>query len=89
LLQSLEIIEKNMDKETEPRKSMRHKSHDERIKTRSVDKHYHHSPRHSIGKACSSSSPSLVREHKRRFGMNKINPPTFYGEHKKDGDAET
>jgi hypothetical protein len=44
----------------------------------------------------SSSSPSPVRKHKRRTGvdelqgeMNKIKPPTFDGEHKKDEDAET
>jgi hypothetical protein len=41
-------------------------------------------------------SPSPVRKHKKRSGvdelqgeMNKIKPPTFDGEHKKDEDAET
>jgi hypothetical protein len=44
----------------------------------------------------SSSSPSLDRNHKRRTEvddlrgeMNKIKPPTFDGEHKKDEDVET
>jgi hypothetical protein len=96
LLQSLDIIEKKMDKETESRKSRRHRSHDERRKTRSVDRHHHHSPRHSAGRAHSSSSPYPIMKHKRRSGvdelqgeMNNIKPPTFDGEHKKDEDAKT
>ena len=95
LLQILDRIEKKMDKETKSSKSRRHRSHDERIKTRSVDRNHHHSPRHSTKRACSSSSPSLVRKHK-RYGvdelqreMNTIKPPTFDGEHKKDEDAKT
>jgi hypothetical protein len=95
-LQSLDKIEKKLDKEIESSKSRRHKSHDERRKTRSVDMHHHHSPRHSVWRVHSSSSPSPVRKHKRRSGvdelqgeMNKIKPPTFDGEHKKDEDAET
>jgi hypothetical protein len=96
LMQSLDIIEKKMDKETESRKSGSHKSHDERRRTRSVGRHHHHSPRNSTRRAHNSSSPSPVRKHKRRSGvdelqgeMNKIKPPTFDGEHKKDEDAET
>jgi hypothetical protein len=65
-------------------------------KARSVDKPHHHSPKHSFREVPSSSSPSSVRKNKRRTRvdelqgeMNKIKPPTFYGEHKKDGDAET
>jgi hypothetical protein len=64
-------------------------------KTRSVDTH-RHSPKHSFRKTHSSSSPSLVRKHKRMTGvdelqgeMNKIKPPTFDGEHKKDEHAKT
>jgi hypothetical protein len=45
LLQSLDIIEKKMDKETESSKSRSHRSHDKRRETRSVDRHHHHSPR--------------------------------------------
>ena len=43
-----------------------------------------------------SSSPSPIRKHKSFSGvdeiqgeMNKIKPPTFDGEHKKDDDEET
>jgi hypothetical protein len=92
----LDIIEKNMDKETESGKSRRHKYHDERRKTRSVDRHHHHSPRNLAGRERCSSISSPVRKHKRRYGldelqgeMNKLKPPTFHGDHNKDGDEET
>jgi hypothetical protein len=96
LMQSLERIEKKMDKETESRKSGSHRSHDERRRTKSVGRHHHHSPRNSTRRTHSSSSPSPVRKHKKKSGvdelqgeMNKIKPPTFDGEHKKDEDVET
>jgi hypothetical protein len=96
LMQSLDIIEKKMDKETESSRSGSHRSHDERRRTRSVGRNHHHSPRHSTRREHSSSSPSPVRKHKKRSGvdelqgeMNKIKPPTFDGEHKKDEDAKT
>jgi hypothetical protein len=69
--------------------------HDEKRRARSVSRHHHHSPRHSNKRAGNNSSPSPVRRHKRsgvdelRGEMNKIKPPTFDGEHKKDEDAET
>jgi hypothetical protein len=92
----LDIIEKKMGKETDSRKSMSHRSHDERIRKRSVGRHHHHSPRHSTRRVHNSSSPSLVRKHNRRLGidelhgeMNKIKPPTFDGEHKKYEDANS
>jgi hypothetical protein len=72
LLQILDKIEENMDKETESSKSKRHMSHDERIKTKIFDGHHHHSPRHSVGRKCSSSSSSLIRKHKRRSGVYEI-----------------
>ena len=86
-----------MDKETESSISRSHRSHDEKIReARSVDRHHHHSPKHSFRKARSSSSPSPLKKHKRRTRidelqgeMNKIKPPTFDSEHKKDEDAET
>ena len=71
--------------------SRSHGYHDEKIREeRSVGKH-------SFRKTCSSLSPSLVvKKNKRRTRvekiqgeMNKINPPTFDGEHKKYEDAET
>jgi hypothetical protein len=95
-MQILYIIKKEMDKENDSSKSGSHRSHDERRRTRSVGRHHHHSPRNSTRRAHNSSSPSPVRKHKRRSGldelqgeMNKINPPTFDGEHKKDEDAVT
>jgi hypothetical protein len=96
LMQSLDEIEKTMDKETESIKSRSRRSHDQRRKTRSVDRHHHHSPKNSFRKVRSSSSPYHVKNHKRRTGvdelqeeMNKIKPPTFDGEYKKDEDVET
>jgi hypothetical protein len=53
-------------------------------------------PRSSpIRRAHSSSSPSPTRKHRRsgvdelKGEMNKIKPPTFDGEHKKEEDVET
>jgi hypothetical protein len=96
LMQSLNIIENKLDKESGSSKSGSHRSPDEKRRTRSVSRHHHHSPRHSNRRTHSSSSPSPVRKHKKRSGvdelrgeMNKIKPPTFDGEHKKDEDAET
>jgi hypothetical protein len=95
-MKKLDIIEKKMDKENASRKSGSHMCHDERRRERSVGIHHHHSPNHSTMRAHSSSSPSHVRNHKRSYGvdelqgeMNKMKPPTFDGEHKKDKDAET
>jgi hypothetical protein len=83
-----------VDKENDSRKSRIHRSRDERGRTISVGRNHHHSPRHSTRRAHSSSSPSPSRKHKRRYGvgelqreMNKINSPTFDGDHKKDEDA--
>jgi hypothetical protein len=85
-----------MDKENDSRKSRSHKSLDEKGRTKSVSRHHHHSPRNSNRRSPSSSIPSPVRKHKKRSGvdelqgeMNKIEPPTFYGENEKDEDAET
>ena len=84
-----------MDKETKTSRLGRHRSHDEGIKTKRDDKHLHHSPRYSDGRARSGSSPYPIKMHQRRIGvdelqgeMNKIKPPTFDGEHKKDEDVE-
>jgi hypothetical protein len=89
LMQSLERIENKLDKESGSRKSGSPR------RTRSISRHHQHSPRHSNKRAHNNSSPSPVRKHKRsgedelRGEMNKIKPPTFDGEHKKDEDAET
>jgi hypothetical protein len=96
LLQRLDETEKNMDKETESNKSGGHTSHDKGRKSRSTNIHLHHSPRHSTRRACSISSPSHVRKHKKKSGVDelqgemiKIKTPTFDSEQKKDEDAET
>jgi hypothetical protein len=96
LMQSLNKIENKLDKESGSRKSGSHKSPNEKRRTRSVRRHHHHSLRNSNRRAPSSSSPSPVRKHTKRAGMDKIQgemniikPPTFYGEHKKDEDADT
>jgi hypothetical protein len=66
-----------------------------RRRSRSSSRHHCHSQKHSNREAHSSSSPSPTRKHqKSRMGelkgeMNKIKPPTFDGEHKKEEDFET
>jgi hypothetical protein len=64
--------------------------------SRSVGRQHHHSPRHSTRRAHNSAIPSPVRKQNKKYGvdehqgeMNKIKPPTFDGEHKKDEDVET
>jgi hypothetical protein len=95
LLEILNRIENKLDKESGSRKSGSHGPYDEKIKKISVGRHHHHSLRHSNKRENSSSSPSPVKNHKRsrvdelRGEMNKIKPPTFDGEHKKDEDAKT
>ena len=95
LLESLNIIEKKLDKESVSSKSGSHGPSDEKIKARSVSRHHNNSPRHSNKRIGRRSSPSPIRRHKRsrvdelQGEINKIKPPTFDGEHKKDEDAET
>ena len=65
-MQSLDIIEKKMNKDTETSRSRSRRSHDEkRREERSAGKH-------SFRKARSSSSPSSVRKHKRRTGVDEL-----------------
>ena len=45
-IQSLDRIEKKMDRETQSSKLGRHGSHDEGIKGKISNKHLHHSPRY-------------------------------------------
>jgi hypothetical protein len=56
--------------------------------------HHHQYPRNSTRRAHNSAIPSPTRKNKKNFGvdelwgeMNKIKPPNFDGEHKKDEDA--
>jgi hypothetical protein len=94
LIQSLERIQNKLDKERDSRKTGSHQNSEGR-RSRSVGRHHHHSQGRSKRRAHSSSSPSPARKY-RRFGvdelkgkMNKIEPPTFDGEHKKEEDVET
>jgi hypothetical protein len=95
LLEILKKIEKKLDKESGSSNSRSHRPSDEKIKARSVSRHLHHSLRHSNKILDRNSIPSPIRKHKRsgvyelRGEMNKIEPPTFDGEHKKDEDVET
>jgi hypothetical protein len=95
LMKILDRIEKKLDKDSGSNKSGRHRTPKGKGISRSDSRHHHHSQRHSNRRAHSSSSPSSVRKH-RRFGvdelkgeMNKIKPPTFDGEHKKDEYVDT
>jgi hypothetical protein len=95
LMQSLNIIDSKLDKESGSNKSGSHRSSDEKRRTKSVRRHHHQSPGNSNNREHNNSSTSPVSKHKRsevdelRGEMNKIKPPTFYGEHKKDEDAKT
>jgi hypothetical protein len=95
LLQRLNIIEKQLYKESGSSKSGSHRTLDDKRRARSVSRHRHHSPKHSNKRSQKISSPSPVRKHNRsgvdelRGEMNKIKPPTFDGQHKKDEDAKT
>jgi hypothetical protein len=66
-----------------------------RRRSRSGSRHHRRSPNHSSREAHSSSSPSPTRKHRRsgvdelKGEMNKIKPPMFDGEHKKEEDAKT
>jgi hypothetical protein len=73
LMQSLDGIEKKMDKETDSSKSRSRRSHDEKIiEARSDGRHHPYSKKHSFRKACSSSSPSPIRKNKRRTRVDKL-----------------
>jgi protein required for attachment to host cells len=66
LMQSLEIIENKIGKKIESSRSRSRRSHDEkRREETSVGKH-------SSKKACSSSCPSPIKNHKRRIGVDEL-----------------
>jgi len=48
-MQSLDIIEKKMDKQTKSRKSVSRWSHDKRRRTKIIGRHHHHSQGIQIG----------------------------------------
>jgi hypothetical protein len=95
LMQSLERIEFFLDKESGSRKSGSHGTPEKKARSRSGRRNRQHSQKNYHRRAHSISIPSPVRKN-RRSGvdvftgeMNKIKPPTFDGEHKKDEDANT
>jgi hypothetical protein len=94
-LQSLERIEKKLEKGRDSSMTGSHRTHGRRSRSRSGSRHHSHSQRCSDSKTHSSSSPSPTRKHRKsgreelKGEMNKIKPPTFDGEHKKEEDAET
>ena len=94
MLKSLERIEKKLDKESDSRRTRSHQTSKGR-RSRSVGRHHHHSQGHSKRRAHSGSSLSPTRKHRGsrvdelKGEMNKIKPPTFDGEHKKEEDTET
>jgi hypothetical protein len=71
------------------------RTHGRRSRSRSGSRHLSHSQGNSDRKTHSSSSPSPTRKHRKyrkeelKGEMNKIKPPTFDGEHKKEEDAKT
>jgi hypothetical protein len=85
LMQILDKIENKLDKESGSSKSGSHRSLDEKRRTKSGSRPYHHSQRNSNRRAHRNSSPSPVRKHRRsgvdelKGEMNKIKPPTFDG----------
>jgi hypothetical protein len=71
-MQILDRIEKKMNKETETSSSRSLESHGEKIReTISVDRHQPHSLKYYFRKVHSILSPSTVRKHKRRTGVDE------------------
>jgi hypothetical protein len=95
LMQSLERIKNQLDKESESRKNGSHNNPKRKRRSRSISRHHRHFPKHSNNEEHSISSPSPTRKHRisgvdeLKGEMNKIKPPTFDGEHKKYEDVET
>jgi hypothetical protein len=95
LMKCLERMEKKLDKEYDSSKSGSRRTPERKRRSRSISRHRRHSPKHSNKEAHHSSSPSPTRKHRRsgvdeiKGEMNKINPPTFDGEHRKEEDVET
>jgi hypothetical protein len=93
--QSLERIEKKLENGRDSSTKESHRDHGRRSISRSGSQPHSRSQKHSDRETHSSSSPSPTRKHQ-KYGreelkgeMNKIKPPTFNGEHKKEEDAKT
>jgi hypothetical protein len=95
MLNSLEIIEKKLGKESDTSSSRSVRTPERRRRLRSGSRHYRLSLKHSGRETHSSSSPSPTQKHRKsrkdelKGEMNKIKPPTFDGEHKKEEDVDT
>jgi hypothetical protein len=94
-MKCLERIENKLDKKSDSRKTGSRKVPKNKIRSRSVRRHRRDSPKHSNKEAHNSKIPSLTREYmisgvdELKGEMNKIKPPMFDGEHKKEEDVET
>ena len=90
MLKNLERIERKLEKGSGSRKIESHKTPEKKRRSRSVSRHHRHSLKHSNKEAHSSSSPSPTKKHRisgvdeLKDEMNKIKPPMFDGEHKKE-----
>jgi hypothetical protein len=86
MLKSLERIEKKLEKESDTSRSRSVRTPERRSRSRSGNRHYRLSPKHSGKETHSSSSLSTTRKHRKsgkdelKGEMNKIKPPTFDGE---------
>jgi hypothetical protein len=95
IMKSLERIEKKLEKGSDTSRSRSVKTPEGRRRSRSGSRHHSRSQKHSDRETHSSSSPSPTRKHRKsgkeelKGEMNKIKPPSFDGEHKKEEDAET
>ena len=94
-LKSLERIEKKLEKGRDSGTTESRRTHGRRSRSRSGSRHHSRSQKHSDRETHSSSSLSPTRKHQKsrreelKGEMNKIKPPTFDGENKKEEDAET
>jgi hypothetical protein len=95
MLKSLERIERKLEKESDTSKTGSRRTPERKRRSRSGSRHHRRSPKHSSREAHNISSLSPTRKHQRsrvdelKGEMNKIKPPTFNGEHKKEEDVET
>jgi hypothetical protein len=95
MFKNLERIEKKLEKESDTSKSKSVRTPERRRRSRSGSRHYCLSPKHSSKETHSSLSLFPTRKHRKsrkdelKGEMNKIKPPKFDGEHKKEEDAET
>jgi hypothetical protein len=95
IFKSLERIEKKLEKGRDSGTTESRRNHGRRSRSRSGIRHHSHSQKHSDRETHSISSLSPTRKHQKsgreelKGEMNKIKPPTFDGEHKKEEDAET